>query len=183
MRPVTTDPKGEVRRQSSDNTPALAKQRLSKEFSWYVTGFVDGEGSFLVSFSQRSKLKTGLEVRPSFTISQHRRSLRVLEDIRDYFGCGGIRYNRHDQTYKYEVRSLSDLTGIILKHFKRYPLQTAKADDFKRFADICKMMKANLHRSREGAIDIIDIAYAMNHQGARRYEKEYLLKIIRKMKV
>jgi hypothetical protein len=63
----------------SGKTPALAIVNSDSTESSYVTGFVDGEGSFLVSFSKRAKMLTGIEVRPSFTVSQHERSRNVLE--------------------------------------------------------------------------------------------------------
>ncbi len=153
------------------------------EFSTYVTGFVDGEGSFLVSFNRNGKFVTGIEVRPSFTVSQHRRNLAILKRIHEYFGCGSIRFDRHDQTYKYEVRSLDDLKKKIIPHFEKYPLQTSKVNDFKQFSAICKTMKENKHRSHAGILEIIEQAYTMNNHGARRYAKEDLLQMVRKMKV
>lgn len=149
----------------------------------YISGFVDGEGSFLVSFQQRSKMKTGIEVRPSFTVSQHRRSSKVLLELQKYFGCGGIRFNRGDQTYKYEVRSLADLNAKIIPHFEKHPLKTTKSEDFSKFKFICKLMKESKHLSKSGISQIIDVAYTMNNIGARKYTKKLLLKIVGKMKV
>lgn len=148
------------------------------DFNSYITGFTDGEGCFSVSFNQRSKLKTNIEVRPSFSISQKRYSLQVLESIQNYFQCGGIRYSKHDGTYKYEVRSLSDLNNIIIPHFQKYPLQTAKHNDFERFQKICLMMKQNLHQNSHKLEEIIETAYEMNTSGKRKYKKHDLLKLL-----
>lgn len=145
---------------------------------WYITGLVDGEGSFLVSFSIRKKLTVGIETRPSFTISQHRRNRLILEEVQRFFHCGGIRYNKSDQTYKYEVRSMDDLARIIIPHFARYPLRTTKRGDFRIFRDICRSMRSNLHLSMNGIKTIIEQAYTMNNLGARRYEKENLLTVV-----
>ena len=41
------------------------------DISSYISGYVDGEGCFTVSFSPRSKLRVGWEVRPSFSVSQN----------------------------------------------------------------------------------------------------------------
>jgi hypothetical protein len=153
------------------------------EMKSYVTGFVDGEGSFLVSFSKRSKFKTGIEVRPSFTVSQHRRNLEILKRIQQFFNCGSIRFDRHDQTYKYEVRSLCNLWERIIPHFEACPLQTSKANDFVRFKDVCRIMRSNEHRSRSGMEWIITLAYGMNNIGARKHEREDFLRIVGKMKV
>ena len=91
----------------------------SKDFAWYVTGFVDGEGCFSISFTQRKKMKTGVEVRPSFAIGQNKRSLPVMQKVQTYFGCGAIRFSQHDQTYKYEVRSLGDIRKRVIPHFQK----------------------------------------------------------------
>ena len=45
------------------------------------------------------------------------------------------------------------------------------------------LMKENKHLSVSGIKQIIDLAYKMNNQGARKFEKNYLLKIISKVKV
>ncbi len=153
------------------------------EKSSYITGFVDGEGSFLVSFSRRPQLKVGIEVRPSFNVGQHARSESILHELQRYFGCGSVRFDRHDQTYKYEVRSLADLIGRIIPHFERVPLQTSKKNDFGSLVRICRLMAAGEHHKKEGVIKIIHLAYQMNNLGARRYAKEVLLMEMDKVKV
>ena len=86
----------------------------STDFSWYVTGFADGEGCFCVSFNLRSRFVTGIEVRPSFMIAQNKRSVEVLKEIQAYFGCGGLRFVKSDQTYKFEVRKTQDLMKKVI---------------------------------------------------------------------
>ena len=146
------------------------------EFSWYLTGFVDGEGCFSVSFNLRSRLSTGIEVRPSFSISQNKRNLDLIKQISDYFGCGGVRFDNKDQTYKYEVRSIDDLIKKIVPHFERYPLKTSKHKDFLIFKDICRLVHSSHHLSPKTLPVILEKAYQMNESGKRKYTKEFLLK-------
>jgi len=153
------------------------------ELSSYITGFVDGEGSFLVSFSNRPKLSVGIEVRPSFSVSQHKRSKNIIVELCKFFQCGSVRFSQRDQNYKYETRSLKDLVDIIIPHFEKYPLRTSKKEDFNLFRQICLLMKKNKHLSAKGVKQIIRLAYQMNNLGSRRYEQEYLLRIVNKMKV
>ena len=145
---------------------------------WFVTGLVDGEGCFSVSFSLRKRLKLGIETRPSFSISLTKRDLSLLKKVYRFFGCGGIRYSKSDRTYKYEVRSIKDLGGKILPHFEKYPLQGSKREDFEKFAMVCKKVRANLHMNREQLREIIEVAYQMNPSGKRRHKKEDLLKAL-----
>ncbi len=148
------------------------------EFASYITGFVDGEGTFSVSFSKRTKFKTNLEVRPSFSISQHKRNLKILQQIHHYFGVGSIRFSKRDQNYKYEVRSVKDLIQTIIPHFERFPLQTTKAKDFQKFKKICSWVHAKHHLNHDYLRQIIDLAYTMNESGKRKYPKSKLLKFI-----
>ena len=175
--PVTTDPKGEISFKR-DNTLALANKKSDRKFASYVSGFTDGEGSFSISFSIRSKLRTKLEVRPSFSISQHKRNLNVLKDIQEYFGVGYIRFSKRDNNYKYEVRSIGDLSQAIIPHFKKYPLRTAKLGDFLIFVNILFEMTKGSHLNKMKLKDIVKKAYLMNESGKRKFKRAYLLNLI-----
>lgn len=141
----------------------------------YISGYVDGEGSFLVSFSPREKLSIGLEARPSFSVSQREDRSEVLDLIKSYFGCGFIRYSRRDRNRKYEVRNLNNLSGVIIPHFRKFPLLSSKQKVFEVFSQVCEYMKNGQHRTRNGFINIINLAVDMNIGGSRRYDKDYLL--------
>lgn len=153
-------------------------QKESMDFSWYITGFIDGEGCFSISFNRRAKLKTGIEVRPSFSIAQNKRNLQVLKQIHAYFGCGAIRFSKRDQMYKYEVRSIGDLQKRIIPHFQKYPLQTSKAKDFDIFAEVCDLVFRSYHLNEKYLSQIIQKSYLMNELGTRRNTQEELLKIL-----
>ena len=148
------------------------------EFASYISGFTDGEGTFSISFSVRPKLKTQIEVRPSFSISQHKRNIDILKDIKKYFSVGAIRFSKRDQNYKYEVRSIKDLIEKIIPHFIAYPLKTSKLKDFQIFSEICGMIALNLHLKRKSLKKIIEKACLMNESGKRKYSREYLLRLI-----
>lgn len=141
----------------------------------YISGYVDGEGSFLVSFSPREKILKGLEVRPSFSVSQRKDRSEILDFMKSYFKCGAIRFSKKDQNQKYEVRSLENLSEVIIPHFKNFPLLSSKMKDFEIFSRICKMMRSDQHKTVKGLIKIINLATKMNVGGSRRYDKEYLL--------
>ena len=141
----------------------------------YITGYVDGEGSFLVSFSPRDKLTSGLDVRPSFSVSQRKDRCEVLSLMKSYFGCGSIRFNRYDQTNRFEVRSLGHLNRVVIPHFKRYPVLSSKKKDFELFVQVCEKMANKEHLNPLGLREIINIALRMNPNGSRRYHHKFLL--------
>lgn len=170
------------------NTLALSSSKYSMEeiidFPSWLTGFTDGEGCFLISLNENARFTLNLEIRPSFSIGQgkHRTSYKsqthILNRIESYFKCGGVRMYKRNGMKKYEVRKLSDLCDIIIPHFEKYPLLTQKEEDFKRFKQICLIMRSNHHRTRKGLETIIDLACDMNPSGKRKISKEGLLMII-----
>lgn len=158
----------------------MEKRRLQP---WFVTGLVEGEGCFSVSFTLRKKLNLGIEARPSFSLSLNERDLDLLKQVHEFFGCGAIRYSKSDRTYKYEVRSVSDLVKEVNPHFRKHPLQGQKAKDWTLFSKLCEQIHANLHLSSKHLPTIIEAAYQMNPSGKRRHDKRTLLKMLDETKV
>jgi hypothetical protein len=130
-----------------------------------------------VSFALRSKLRTGLEVRPSFALSLNEKDLGLLRDLQTFFGCGWIRESKSDRTFKYEARAVHDLLDSIIPHFDRHPLRGSKAKSFAAFADVCQMIEQGDHLRRDGLRRIIEVAYEMN-LGKRRLARDDLLRAL-----
>jgi hypothetical protein len=192
--PLTTDPKGEACRASESpkihatrNTPALIVRQGAYEVDvpldpWFVTGLTEGEGCFCISFAIRAKLRAGLEVRPSFSLSLNQRDLSLLEDLQSFFGCGWIRESKGDRTFKYEARSIGDLLGVILPHFERFPLRGCKAKSCAGFSLVCQMIEQGDHLQRDGLREIVDVVYQIN-LGKRRHSRATLLRVLDEVKV
>ena len=134
-----------------------------------------------ISLALRAKLRTGLEVRPSFSLSLNRKDLGLLEDLQAFFGCGWIRESRPDRTFKYEVRSIGELTEVILAHFERFPLRGYKAQSCAGFAHVCRMVEQGDHLRRVGLREIVGIAYQTN-LGKRRHSEATLLRVLDEVK-
>ena len=192
--PLTTDPKGEACRASESpkiyatcNTPALIARQGAYEVDlpldpWFVTGLTEGEGCFCISLAVRAKLRVGLEVRPSFSLSLNQKDLELLEDLQSFFGCGWIRESKGDRTFKYEARAINDLLGTILPHFERFPLRGCKAKSCAGFLHVCRMIEQGDHLQRDGLREIISVAYQIN-LGKRRHSQAALLKVLDEVKV
>ena len=155
--------------------------------NFWITGFVDGEGCFSVSFNLRKKINHGIEVRPSFSLSQKKDSeginYQVLVNIMKLFQGGNIRFSRNDQTWKYESRNLDHIWKNIIPFFETHPLITAKKNDFAKFKKICFLIRSKQHLSLQGIKEIIEIAITMNKSGKRKYDQDFLLKSLDKVKI
>ena len=145
----------------------------------YISGFVDGEGCFCVSFQPSKRHRFGWEVRPSFSVSQNADRAELLYVIQERWRCGFIRPDRSDKTVKFEVRNVRDLVEKVLPHFKAYPLMSSKQADFKRFARICELVSDDRHLELGGFEEIVRLAMEMNPSGKRKYSGSEILNSLR----
>ena len=148
---------------------------------WYVTGLTEGEGRVCVSFAVRAKMRTGLEARPSLSLSLNEKDRDLLVALQKFFGCGSIRESRFDRTFKYEARSVAELNERIVPHFEDHPLIGAKARSFAGFAEVCQMIRQGDHLTRDGMARIVTIAYEIN-LGKRRHSQATLLRALGEVK-
>ena len=127
---------------------------------WFVSGFIDGEGSFGIYFTKNSKSRAGYSIQPNFQITLHKKDYPLLKDIKNFFGIGSI-YKEGNTLVLYSVRSFQDL-GIIIKHFKKYQLQTQKRVNFELFEQIFDLMLKKEHLTLEGLEGIVAHKASMN---------------------
>ena len=125
--------------------------------------------------------KLGLQAYASFSLSLNERDRYLLWELQAFFGCGAIRESRSDRTFKYETRSVLDLTDCVIPHFEAYPLRGVKRRSFEGFAEVCEMMRQGHHLRPDGMEEIIGIAYGMN-LGKRRYSASTLLRTLDEVK-
>jgi hypothetical protein len=145
----------------------------------YISGFVDGEGCFCVSFQPSRRHRLGWEVRPSFSVSQNADRAELLSVIQERWGCGFIRPDRSDKTLKFEVRNVRDLVEKVLPHFRTTPLASSKQADVMRFERICMLICEGQHQSPSGFGEIVRIAMEMNPSGKRKYSAGEILNSLR----
>ena len=122
--------------------------RLSAQ---WISGFTDGEGCFHIGISKHSQMTTGYQVLPEFIIVQHKRDIKLLYNLKAYFGCGVVRKNKGSgNIYSYRVRNRAHLMNIIIPFFEKHSLKTMKKVDFQKFRKVLLMMERNEHLTLTG---------------------------------
>ena len=149
------------------------------DFNSYISGFIDGEGCFCVSFQPSQRHRLGWEVRPSFSVSQNADRSTILHRIREVWGCGFIRPDRSDKTLKYEVRTVSDLLNTVLPHFEKYPLLSNKMNDVLVLGQVCELIVSGQHLTPIGFTQIVSVSMTMNPSGKRKYSGSEILNSLR----
>lgn len=126
----------------------------------WVVGFVDGEGCFYVGVNKNKTMSVGYQVLPEFRVVQHQRDIQVLYALKRFFGCGTVRRN-HEDRYELRIRKIECLKKVV-EFFQKHPLKTKKNVDLRKFSKIIKMMEEGRHLTKEGLIEIVQIALEMN---------------------
>ena len=127
---------------------------------WFVSGFSDGEGCFMITITENKKLKLGFQVQLFFVIGLHHRDKALLEKILIYFAVGNITKEKSG-ILKYKVSSVKDLR-VIIDHFDKYPLITDKWSDYQLFKQAFKLLERQEHLTIEGLKKILSIRASMN---------------------
>lgn len=149
------------RNYSTSLTPSDTSQnKESKLEPNFVSGFIDGEGSFSVTFIKDKSYKSGWQIKTSFSIGLHKKDLALLERIKIYFGVGGIS-QKGVNGIQYYVNSPKDLL-IIENHLYNYPLLTQKQADFNLFKNILELIRRKEHLTPLGLNEIVSYKAAMN---------------------
>lgn len=95
---------------------------------WFISGFADAEGTFVIIVRKNTKYRLGWKVEAVFRIGLHKRDLDLLKQIQAYFGGVGsiVKQACWEDIYAYRVSSLKHLLNNILPHFDKYPLISYK---------------------------------------------------------
>ena len=130
---------------------------------WFVTGFTDGEGSFMLSIIKDSKYKLGWRVACIFAISLSKVDLYLLNNIQKFFGVGNIiRMGKDMESIQYRVESLKDLS-IIINHFDKYLLKTKKYADYALFKLAYDLIINKSHLTQEGLLKLVSLKANLNN--------------------
>jgi hypothetical protein len=140
-------------------------QSISKLNPYYITGFVDGEGCFLINIVKRSDQILGFNVNLVFKLKLHSRDIELLKGIRNTLGQIGNITIRKDSYVEFIVSSKKDIE-ILIKHFESYPLLTQKWSDYQLFKQTFILLASRQnkqHLKMEGLNKIVSLKSVLNN--------------------
>jgi len=156
--------------------------KKDKNLFYYVAGFVDGEGTFNVSFTKQKYAynKQGFKwlIHVCFQVYQHQNHRDILELLKDRVFHTGRIYRKSSpyNVYTFTIDNPRNLSEKIIPFFDKYKL-IVKDKDFQLFKKVVNLILQKEHLREEGFKKILDIAFEMNDSGKqRKYSKEYILK-------
>jgi hypothetical protein len=82
--------------------------------------------------------------------------------LQDFFGTGSVNISKTRHSVSYSVKSIKNITNIIIPHFLKYKLLTQKAADFILFNEIVRLINTKAHLTKKGLHQIINIKASLN---------------------
>jgi hypothetical protein len=117
---------------------------------YWLSGFVAGDGSFMISISKNKNCKTGFQVQPLFNLAQHSKDLKLLKKIKiDFFKDEGKFYNNKTDC-RIVFKTLNEINKYLIPHFTNFPLMNRKETEFIIWCQIIKMIQKKEHLTEEG---------------------------------
>ena len=146
---------------------------------YYFAGFVDGEGSFHLTFRRRRDYKMPWKVSLCLNVSQKDKVILAL--LKRHLQCGTIRY-KSDDVWMYEVNNLNAIRQNVIPFFRRFRFLSAKKKrDFAIFRQMAELMADKAHLNEAGIIQLLKLRENMNDGGKRKYSDGDILAVFETM--
>ena len=147
--------------------------RIPDRIGYYFAGFVDGEGSFHLSFRRRRDYTLPWKVSLCLNVSQ--KDKVVLALFKRHLKCGTIRY-KSDDVWMFEVNNLNAIHENVIPFFRRFGFLSAKKKrDFAIFRRMAELMNEKAHLVKPGIVELLKLRREMNGGGKRKYTEQEIL--------
>ncbi len=150
----------------------LNVEQITDAIGYYFAGFVDGEGSFHLTFRRRQDYKLPWKVSLCLNVSQKDKVILAL--LKRHLQCGELRY-KSDDVWMYEVNNLNAIRSNVIPFFRRFGFLSAKKKrDFAIFQQMADLMASGAHLNREGIEALLKLRLTMNDGEKRKYSDDMI---------
>jgi hypothetical protein len=139
---------------------ALERSDVSKDLSEdWLSGFVDGEGSFYIIINQNKGYRYGYQIRVGFGISQNAREVKLLHRINeDYLnGVAKIKLQQATNSYLLSVDNMSSIRDVVIPLFDKIKLKSRKWNDFLFFKQAVDLMNSGQYLQQDSVEVFADL--------------------------
>lgn len=123
-------------------------KQIPPEVGYYLAGFADGEGSFIVSLRQRPDHTLGWQVVLTFNVAQ--KESYILSQFKRYLGCGRLQ-ERKDGVFYYVCANPQSIQEKVIPFFKRFEFRSQRKK--KNFALFCRIAEQVFNKEHLTEVD------------------------------
>lgn len=110
-----------------------------------------------------------------FEIYLDEKDLDLLILIKSYFGgAGSILRDRKRNKASFSMNKFEDFVNILIPHFNKFPLQSAKQFDYSLWLECIRLMENKEHLTQAGLDKILSIKASLNRGLPEKIAKEFL---------
>ena len=159
--------------------------RITEESKYFLAGLIEGEGSLCISLKKHPTAKFGYYIDPEFFLYQHKNAKELLDLAYSVFQTGRIRPKPgNEDVLVYAITSRRSIIERVIPFFQRYVLphgSELKRKNFEMFYEATMALENGAHKTLEGTLRIVDLAYSTNHAGKqrKRSKEEVIRRILR----
>ncbi len=144
----------------------LKVKQIDKKIGYYLSGFADGEGSFMIVVRKRDDYKANWKISLCFNVSQ--KESYILSQFKKHLRCGTLR-KRSDGVSYFEVNNFNAIWENVIPFFNEFSfLSQNKKYQFSKFKKAAKIIHQKKHLTKDGFKQIISIRNKMNRSGKRK---------------
>lgn len=141
------------------NTKMVINKPISDN---HISGIIDGDGSFFISFLADGNIKTG------FNITNDKASRPLLEGVKARFKNIGAINEGSKNELVYAITGLTQITEILIPFMDNNPIYSERALHYDKFKTVSLILKNEKPLTLESKLKIVDLCYDMNKKGKHR---------------
>ena len=162
------------------------QERLNKlvqdeNYKFWLGGFIEGEGSLVISIVKNDKLKFKLALQPEFNVVQHENGILVLYAFQTLFEDKGSVHQKSgsDKVWVYSIKGTENLIKYVLPFFNEYVALYSskyKTDILQTFTLVLTRLAESRKKpiSKEEMVELIKLVYGFNPDGKGKQRKRTL---------
>lgn len=143
---------------------------ITRKF-WWITGFTQADGAFVVSFQKRIQGKMPFRPSPAFVLTQSIREVEMITDLHQQMKVGNL--SIYKSTVNITVRRMDELLNVVIPHFDQYPLRGGKYISYLIFKTVVHAIYNQIHNNPAGFLRILDLCYFTHDTSLRSLEMKY----------
>jgi hypothetical protein len=149
----------------------------TEKYSFFIAGFIEGEGSLWASIHHVPKSRLGIQINLGFAVYQHVSGLPLLLSLHDYFHTGRVYLKPgSSDVWVFEINDRLSLRDKVIPFFEQYVLpfsckfsctpslhtHSTRDGTFFFFKQLISLFDQKKHLDKQGLISCVRLVYQMN---------------------